>query len=567
MGCRPVSAVVGPDLQNWWQVLPVATVSAREASLLELVSSEEDVPEAIWETALEEVHGFEEDSLIGRLYGAAARVLSSPEQLRCRTGNAFGSATPSEVTVVEDHRQLQLLVESDIPCLLVQDARHRKQLLENWRLKPASSAVTTRPQYVPVGPTVMLTDEFPALDWIRHEVVRPLKLVRCASLILETTTAKSRRTEDVVFYVENDMCLALETLDPDELLHVIDRYLNLDLRPLEFEEVLANREMAQHDALVHEIRSCKGDAERVTAAIGGDAVRAGMPEALIEAVETLSDGNLDDRTLGRLALAIYGVSVLKEFKDAQQERGLRPPATWAGSSQAVKYVRELGFPGEYAGSEQARRPPYQLVDGPSVLPELHHYQRSIADGIKDLISRESNRRGLLALPTGSGKTRVAVQALCESIVDGSLSGPVLWVAQTDELCEQAVQSWAEVWRNEGPPHQLMISRLWASNEAARFAGGTQIVIATIAKLGGCIVNPGYDWLKDAECLVIDEAHGSTEPSYTRLLEWMGLGRRREEDRSSLVGLTATPFRGVSVEETKRLVSRYGQYATRPRRVG
>ena len=558
MGYRPVSASVAPALEDWWQALPIASVSAHNAKLLNLPSTEEDVPESVWETAIPQAHHCDNDTLLGRIYGAAARALPAPEVLRCRTGSSFTSLPPSEITVVEDDRHLQLLGEDNTPSLLVRNAGHRRLLLENWQLKPPGSAVTTRPQYVPVGPEVMLSDEFPALEWIRHEEIRTHKLVRCASLILETAAVRSRRSESVDFHVENDLCLALETLGPGELLAAVDRHLALDLSPEEAEEVIANREKAQQAALVAEIRSCSGDAERIAAAIGGDALRSGMPGALLEAVERLSNGVLDDQTLGNLALAIYGVSVLKEFKQAQEERGLRPPTTWAGSSRAVQYVTELGFPGEYAGSEQARRPAFQLVDGPSELPKLHPYQRSIADGIKALISKASHRRGLLALPTGSGKTRIAVQAIAEAVVERSLAGPVLWVAQTDELCEQAVQSWVEVWRTKGPRHQLLVSRLWASNEAAQFKGGTQVVIATIAKLGGCIGNSGYDWLRDTECLVIDEAHGSTEPSYTRLLDWLGLGRGRGDDKCALVGLTATPFRGTSVEETKRLVARYSQ---------
>jgi superfamily II DNA or RNA helicase len=39
---------------------------------------------------------------------------------------------------------------------------------------------------------------------------------------------------------------------------------------------------------------------------------------------------------------------------------------------------------------------------------------------------------------------------------------------------------------------------------------------------------------------------------------LGLGRERERDRCPLIGLTATPFRGVSVTETGRLVGRYNR---------
>jgi superfamily II DNA or RNA helicase len=96
------------------------------------------------------------------------------------------------------------------------------------------------------------------------------------------------------------------------------------------------------------------------------------------------------------------------------------------------------------------------------------------------------------------------------------------------------------------------------NEAEPVESGNQVVIATIAKLQGCVGDDGYDWLSNASCVVVDEAHGSTTTSYTAVLHWLGLGREQERDRCPLIGLTATPFRGTSVEETSRLVGRYGR---------
>jgi superfamily II DNA or RNA helicase len=132
---------------------------------------------------------------------------------------------------------------------------------------------------------------------------------------------------------------------------------------------------------------------------------------------------------------------------------------------------------------------------------------------------------------------------------------VLWVAQTDELCEQAVQTWSYVWRTLGPQQKLCINRLWATNEAEDIST-TQVVVATIAKLQGCLADPTYDWLSKADCVIIDEAHGSTTPAFTALLEWQGISRGKT--RCPLIGLTATPFRGRSEEETLRLVKRYGE---------
>lgn len=67
---------------------------------------------------------------------------------------------------------------------------------------------------------------------------------------------------------------------------------------------------------------------------------------------------------------------------------------------------------------------------------------------------------------------------------------------------------------------------------------------------------GGRWIGDAEIIVIDEAHGSTSPSYTQILTSLGLDQRTT--KKPLIGLSATPFRGRvdDTEETQRLVARY-----------
>ena len=220
----------------------------------------------------------------------------------------------------------------------------------------------------------------------------------------------------------------------------------------------------------------------------------------------------------------------------------------------LRYVADLGFPREFAGFEEARRSPLLEVDGPVVLSDLHPFQSHVSDQMSALVT--DGGRGLLSLPTGAGKTRVAVQTLVEMIRDLRLTSPVLWVAQTDELCEQAVQTWAEVWRAIGPRAPLAISRLWSGNSAEPVENGAQVVVATISQLGHCIGREHYAWLADPSVVVIDEAHGSTTTSYTALLNWLELGRGNQA--RALVGLTGTPFRGRSESAADQLAARYGR---------
>jgi superfamily II DNA or RNA helicase len=95
--------------------------------------------------------------------------------------------------------------------------------------------------------------------------------------------------------------------------------------------------------------------------------------------------------------------------------------------------------------------------------------------------------------------------------------------------------------------------------------GYHLVIATDAKLEKVIEADEYAWLREARAVIVDEAHTSISPRYTRVLAALGLTPHRS--RCPLIGLTATPFRGTNSEESDRLVARYGRNRLDHRRDG
>ena len=113
-----------------------------------------------------------------------------------------------------------------------------------------------------------------------------------------------------------------------------------------------------------------------------------------------------------------------------------------------------------------------------------------------------------------------------------MTSPILWVAQTEELCEQAVETWSELWRAKGPPPSLTISRLRRHFEAEEAEQASRSSSRPIAKLDAGVFTKKYVRVAEskASCIVVDEAHTSVGPSYTRLLEWQGLGPQQSEDR-------------------------------------
>ena len=556
-GVRRIDECLGPALAHWSAVLPVADCSEQAAAWLKLASREEEIPGETWRTAIQhDVDRIDDDRVLGRLYGTAAKYVAPPELLRCRVGHEHKDASPSDVLVTHEIHEFDALCAEGEPVVIVGTRGDVDLLVDRWDLRPAEDRVRSTIERVPSAEAVSISDEFPLLSLHLREDQRDLDILRCSTIRRELYTESGRTAEELDAVRDAATVYVSDQLSSGELLRAVLGELGLSLAPKLLDDILESRERDQERQTAVAIREKETVPLKLVEAVGADHILRRLPRGLLSAVEQSEDG-LDDESLGKLALAVYGVGALEAFKARLQERGLQPPGRWAGGSGAVSFVRALGFPRTFAGAREARRDPILDVDGPSEMPKLHDFQRTIADEIKGLLSRDEDRRALVALPTGAGKTRIVVQAIVEAMRDDGFAGPVVWVADRDELCEQAVEVWSDIWRSMGPPNQLRISRLWGANEAAAADDSAQVIVATVQKLGGCVGSAHYEWMTEASCVVVDEAHQSIGPAHTRILDWLGLGRSQRRDRSALVGLTATPYRGVSHEETERLVNRYG----------
>ncbi len=352
-------------------------------------------------------------------------------------------------------------------------------------------------------------------------------------------------------------------VDDDErnALELVLDALGLGLGHRDIEAILQRRTPAEIEERCAAVGRFRTDAERLLAAVGEEALRTGLPPSLLDVLE---DGHesLTATEIAEAAIATYHTDALRQFRWALDHLG--PPARWSGSQRAVAFVRWLGFSDEWAGERKRTRPAFMEVEGPRSLPKLHDYQRTVAANVREMLRPNGvgsdRRRGMVSMPTGSGKTRVAVQAIVEAMRDDGFRGGVLWVADRDELCEQAVEAWAQVWRSEGSEAvQLRISRMWSRQPKPLSTSEHHVVVATIQTLNAKLESrpSEYAFLKDFKLAVFDEAHRSIAPTFTSVMQEIGLTYRRREDEPFLVGLTATPYRGHDEAETARLVRRYG----------
>ncbi len=224
----------------------------------------------------------------------------------------------------------------------------------------------------------------------------------------------------------------------------------------------------------------------------------------------------------------------------------------------------MGFGAKYAGRRTRHQDDEFVVPGAVKLKPLHDFQERIREELKEVLTSRGRDgralKGMVELPTGAGKTRVATETVLRLFVDGDMSGTVLWIAQSEELCEQAVQTFGTVWRWLGDERPLTIGRLWNTNVVHEPDTEFSVVVATDAKLDRVADTPEYEWLSRASAVFIDEAHrAGGSKMYTKILRWLGADGRSWE--RPLVGISATPFKGSGdvTEPTKELAARFGHH--------
>jgi superfamily II DNA or RNA helicase len=270
---------------------------------------------------------------------------------------------------------------------------------------------------------------------------------------------------------------------------------------------------------------------------------------------------VSSRAVAELFLASHGTDALRVLAEAGHLKRLDPPPNWRAGPTTESFVQSLGFPADCAGTTVGRRDPVDIVQGPITLNPLHpDYQVGVYDELLSSIRAFKERsRVMVSLPTGAGKTRIVVEA----VVDGVLANRhgarlALWVAQKDELCEQAVQCFRHVWANKGTEDtDLHVYRLWGGGRESRppAPGQPCVVVASIQTLNRRFDRETMSWLRAPSVVVVDEAHHAIAPTCTGLRRW--LMDSEGADPGPVIGLSATPYRGYSEESSLRLKNRFG----------
>lgn len=333
--------------------------------------------------------------------------------------------------------------------------------------------------------------------------------------------------------------------------------------------------------------------------------RPGLPDSEILAlvVDLYFEDMLENRDVRQLLLSCIDPGDLAELDGKAQGPAFghaldldllvagivtRP---WSpGRRWAKRVVSTLGLPASMAGTRGQSSPPKSEHVVPfKPLPPLTDFQEDVVNQLLEVLGKENGGgRAILTLPTGAGKTRTTVEMLIRLALSGDEPKTVLWIAQSEELCEQAVQAFIEVWHDLGGRGleelpALIVGRFWTDNDFD--VSECDVVVTTIQKLSSAKQDDVRTGLSNSvDVVVIDEAHRSLAPVYHRVLDALGIRSRRarfllepsvESDDIQatasrgapvLLGLTATPRRSDD-GDTRALLRMYDNTVIRPNFAG
>ena len=176
----------------------------------------------------------------------------------------------------------------------------------------------------------------------------------------------------------------------------------------------------------------------------------------------------------------------------------------------------------------------------TIVPEhgLFDHQRGAVRDLLPLLAQDE-RRAILHLPTGTGKTRTAMHVVANTLnkTDPSV---VVWLASGKELLEQAVLAFKEAWTHLGM-RPVQIGTMWGDRlpDLDGFSDG--FLGVGLAKGWAVLSRIDPDWTTrlapKVRLVVFDEAHQSIARTYRRVTDELTL-----DFRCALLGLTATPGR-------------------------
>lgn len=269
----------------------------------------------------------------------------------------------------------------------------------------------------------------------------------------------------------------------------------------------------------------------------------------IELREAILNG-LSQEQLSR----VYG------YVDGVHEPAKLAQFRWSENSSAEKFLSifRVGLADVFGQDEED----FPFSTKTNIVKPLFDYQNNIRKQLNSFVGSEHGTRIVAHMPTGSGKTRTTMELVSDFIRNRNEVDPtlVIWMAHSDELCEQAVQTFLGIWSKLGS-EDANIYRFWGGRRGVDLDFQKPVFVVTSFQTCHSAILSQSDvrfetmsqLRSECDLLIVDEAHMSTAPTYRRAIDYLC------NEKTKLIGLTATPGRhhiGGDVSATEELSDFY-----------
>jgi len=149
----------------------------------------------------------------------------------------------------------------------------------------------------------------------------------------------------------------------------------------------------------------------------------------------------------------------EKISELEKIRDLNVPGPW---THPLLSLFSNDLPSEVVeppAQTEKRKNSVETITAIRDLMPLHDYQIFAGKKIRNLLAGDKTlkKRMLISIPTGAGKTRLVAEALIDWLNDGKPFGDkrihnakyMIWIAQSRELCEQAISQFQEIYAQKG----------------------------------------------------------------------------------------------------------------------
>lgn len=191
-------------------------------------------------------------------------------------------------------------------------------------------------------------------------------------------------------------------------------------------------------------------------------------------------------------------------------------------------------------SEYTRPVVLDLQKSAPINPALFDFQTEAVNKLNAFAQGSDHKSGFVVIPTGGGKTRVAVTFLLRDLV--SQGYQVIWLVHRHLLIDQAADQFKIMCPLilDKDPGRKVFKMICSSGKHGTIKAASKKQDVMILSVQTAVRN--LDFLKNnlqqKVIIVVDEAHHTSAPSYRRIVDAI----RKKRPDTLLLGLTATPIR-------------------------